>query len=132
MKRYLSVLALTVATVAAFVVLAAESQPKAPRGPIVHLVAFKFKGTASPAQVKQVEEAFAALPGKIPMILSLEWGTNISPEKLDKGFTHGYVLTFKDAKDRDAYLVHPDHKAFGGLVGPVLDDVFVLDFDNKK
>jgi hypothetical protein len=37
-------------------------------------------------------------------------------------------LTFKTAADRDAYLVHPDHKAFGSLVGPVLADVFVIDF----
>jgi hypothetical protein len=55
-------------------------------------------------------------------------GINVSPEGLDKGFTHCFILTFKSEKDRDAYLVHPDHKAFGGLVGPVLDDVFVIDF----
>ena len=30
------------------------------------------------------------------------------------------------------YLVHPDHKAFGKLVGPLLDDVFVVDFWAKK
>ena len=26
------------------------------------------------------------------------------------------------------YLVHPDHKAFGKALGPVLEDVFVIDF----
>jgi Stress responsive A/B Barrel Domain len=38
------------------------------------------------------------------------------------------VLTFKSEQDRDAYVVHPEHKAFGKLVGPLLDDVFVIDF----
>jgi len=26
------------------------------------------------------------------------------------------------------YLEHPEHKAFGKLIGPVLEDVFVIDF----
>jgi hypothetical protein len=37
-------------------------------------------------------------------------------------------LTFKSENDRDAYLQHPEHKAFGGMVGAILDDVFVIDF----
>jgi hypothetical protein len=41
------------------------------------------------------------------------------------------VLSFKSEKDRDTYIEHPEHKAFGKLVGPVLDDVFVIDFWSK-
>lgn len=107
---------------------AAKTAKAGKRGPLVHMVAFKFKPEAGPGQIQEIEKAFAALPAKISEIRSFEWGTNNSPEKLDRGFTHGFVLTFKDAKDRDAYLVHPDHQAFGKLVGPVLADVFVLDF----
>ena len=44
----------------------------------------------------------------------------------------GWVLAFKSEKDRDDYLVHPDHKAFGKLVGPVLEDVFVIDYWARK
>ena len=36
--------------------------------------------------------------------------------------------TFKSEKDRDEYLVHPDHKKFGQLLHPVLADAFVIDF----
>ena len=93
-----------------------------------HVVSFKFKSTASADEIKKVEEAFQALKGKIPQIVALEWGTNVSKEKLDKGFTHCFLLTFKSEQDRDAYIVHPEHKAFGKIVGPVLDDVFVIDF----
>jgi hypothetical protein len=103
-----------------------------PRGSLVHLVAFKFKPEAASEKTKEVENAFRALKGKIPQIMTFEWGTNVSPEKLDKGFTHGFILTFKDEKDRDAYLVHPDHQEFGKLVGPVLADVFVVDFLTRE
>jgi len=93
-----------------------------------HVVAFKFKDTSTQEQIKEVEDAFRALKTKIAQVESLEWGTNVSPEKHDKGFTHGFILTFKTEKDRDTYLVHPEHKKFGQLVHPVLDDVFVIDF----
>ena len=96
-----------------------------------HVVCFKFKSSASPEDVKKVEEAFQALKQKIPLIVALEWGTNVSKEKKDKGFTHCFLLTFKNEADRDAYIVHPEHKAFGKIVGPVLDDVFVIDFMAK-
>jgi len=101
-------------------------------GKLYHVVSFKFKDTASKEQIKQVEDAFRDLKKKIKEIQSYEWGTNVSPEKHDKGFTHGFILSFKSDKDRDAYLVHPDHKAFGKSLGPILADVFVIDFWAEK
>ena len=97
-----------------------------------HVVCFKFKSTASQAEIKKVEEAFAALKKKISVVESLEWGTNVSKENKDKGFTHAFILGFKSEKDRDTYIAHPEHKAFVGVVGPVVDDVFVIDFWAKK
>jgi len=98
----------------------------------MHVVAFKFKSSASSEDIKKVEVAFEKLKQKIPQVVTLEWGTNVSPEQRNKGFTHCFVLSFKDDKDRDAYLEHPEHKAFGKLVGPVLDDVFVIDFWSRE
>lgn len=97
-------------------------------GKLMHVVSFKFKPSATPEDIKKVEVAFEQLKHKIPQVESLEWGTNVSPEQRNKGFTHCFVLSFKSDKDRDAYLEHPEHKAFGKIVGPVLDDVFVIDF----
>jgi hypothetical protein len=101
-------------------------------GKVHHVVCFKFKSSATPDDIKKVEEAFRALQDKIPGIESLKWGTNISKEQRNKGFTHCFVLTFKTDKDRDVYLEHPDHKAFAKLVGPFVDDVFVIDFVPTK
>ena len=111
-------------------VTAAEAVAK--RGKLTHTVFFKFKETATKEQIVTVENDFRALKTKIPGIATLEWGTNVSPEKHDKGFTHAFILTFATEKDRDAYLVHPAHKAFGESLGAVLADAFVIDFWTKE
>jgi hypothetical protein len=110
---------------------AAENQaPKT--GKLMHVVAFQFKPTAKAEEIDAVVQAFRALKSKIPQIQTFEWGTNVSPEKHDKGFTHAFTLSFTSDKDRDAYLVHPDHKAFGKSLGPILADVFVIDYWAQK
>jgi hypothetical protein len=108
--------------------LAADKPAQPKKGKLNHVVSFKFKESATPAQIDALVEAFGALPKKIKEIKGYEWGTNVSPEKHDKGFTHCFILTFNTAADRDAYLVHPAHKEFGKMVGPVVADVFVIDF----
>ncbi len=99
---------------------------------VQHVVCFKFKSSATPQDIQNVEKAFAALKQKIPQIVALEWGTNVSKENKDKGFTHCFIVTFKSEKDRDTYIEHPEHKAFVKVAGPVVDDVFVIDFSPKK
>jgi hypothetical protein len=105
---------------------AADASAKSKK--LLHVVSFKFKPEAGKGQIDGVVSAFRDLKKKIPAIQDFSWGTNVSPEKHDKGFTHAFILSFKSEKDRDEYLVHPDHKAFGKIVGPVLADVFVIDY----
>jgi len=93
-----------------------------------HVVLFKFKDNADPKGVQTVIDAFKELPGKIDLIKDFEWGTNNSPENLNQGLTHCFFLTFTSEKDRDAYLVHPAHKAFGNILKPYLDKVTVVDY----
>lgn len=109
-----------------------EARRFADVGKVMHVVTLKFKAGTTEPQIEAVVNAFRDLPAKIPQISSLEWGSNVSPEKHDKGFTHCFVLAFKTDKDRDDYLVHPDHKEFGKVLGPVLGDVMVIDFVAKK
>ncbi len=112
---------------------AAEKSGKLKKmGKVRHVVAFKYKADASQDAIAKMETAFGELKDKIPQIVTYETGTNNSPEKLNKGFNRCFLLTFKTEKDRDDYLVHPDHKAFGALVGPLVDDVFVFDYSVEK
>ena len=101
-------------------------------GTLRHVVLFKFKDDAKPADVKKVEDAFRALSGKIKTIKAFEWGTNVSPENSNQGLTHCFFVTFTSDKDRDDYLVHPDHKAFVEILKPVLDKATVVDYWAKK
>ena len=111
----------------------ADSSSKAEGKSVLrHVVLFKFKDDASKEQVKQVTDAFSALPGKIDAIKEFEWGTDVGVEMLDQGFTHCFIVTFADEKGRDAYLPHPAHEDFKKIVGPVLDKVLVVDFWTKK
>ena len=93
-----------------------------------HVVLLKFKDGTSEEHVRQIEDAFCALPDKIDAIYDLEWGTNISVENLSQGFTHCFLVTFLSEEDRAAYLPHPAHKAFGKLLSPYLDKVLVIDY----
>lgn len=97
-----------------------------------HVVLFKFKDSATPEQVASVEAAFKALPGKIDTITGFEWGTNVSPEGKNDGFTHCFFLSFKDKAGLDVYLPHPAHKEFGALLRPILDKVCVVDYVARK
>ena len=110
----------------------AADAPKEGKKMLYHVVAIKFKHDAKPEQIKAVETAFAELKTKIPGITSLNWGTNVSPEQKNKGFSHCFVLTFATEKDRDAYLPHPEHKAFGKVLGPIVGDVMVIDFWSQE
>ncbi len=96
--------------------------------PLRHVVLFKWKDGASASQIKSIEEAFAALPAKIPGITEFEWGKDVSIEGKEQGFTHCFLVTFKDEAAREVYLPHPDHKAFVDLMKPSLEKVTVVDY----
>jgi hypothetical protein len=96
-----------------------------------HAVFFKFKDDTSAADVGKVVAAFDALPKKIDSVKDYQAGKNISPIGFDDGFTHCFLLTFKDEAGREKYLPHPAHKAFGDTLRPHLDKVFVIDYWGK-
>ena len=93
-----------------------------------HVVLFKFKDDTTDEQIKEIERAFCALPDKIDAIYDFEWGTDVSVENHQQGFTHCFLVTFLSEEDRGKYIPHPAHKAFGKLLGPHLDKVLVIDY----
>lgn len=100
--------------------------------PYRHVVFFKFKDSASPEQVQGIEKAFAELAGKIDTVKGFEWGTNVSPEGLNDGFTHCFLVTFADKAGLEVYLPHAEHQAFVSKLKPLLDKVCVLDYTAQK
>lgn len=99
------------------------------RKPYRHVVLFKFRPSATPEAIAGIEAAFAELAKKLPFITGFEWGRNSSPEGLDRGFTHCFVVTFAGPEGRDAYLPHPAHQAFiHEYLDPHLEEACVVDF----
>lgn len=95
---------------------------------IHHIVLLSFRIETSAATRAELERGFVALSKQISEVQSLEWGVNVSPEGLGKGFSHCFRLSFASAADRDAYLPHPAHLAFIEKIKPCLADVLVVDY----
>lgn len=134
MRRVLvcGLLGLAIAVAAAVTGGAAGPACKNPNlGKVRHVVLFKFKEGTPRDQVAAIENGFRALPAKVPGAVDFEWGTNISPENLDQGFTHCFLVTFSDAQARDRYLPHPAHQAFVKTLKPHLEKALVVDYVAK-
>jgi len=80
---------------------------------IRHIVLIKFRPELEAAQIEERLQSVVALKDKIGGILSVTAGENNSPENLEKGFRHGFVVDFADDAARDAYLPHPEHAKVG-------------------
>lgn len=93
-----------------------------------HAVMFQFTEEATKEQIKAVVDGFKELPKKIDTIIDFEYGTNVSPEKHDKGLTHFFLVTFKDKAGLNVYLPHQAHTDFVKILKPVLKDVTVIDY----
>ncbi len=100
---------------------------------IVHLVLLKIRTDVPDDRVRDVFEAIGGLREKIDGIESFHWGPYSSHEGLNRGFTHGFSMTFTDAAARDAYLPHPEHEAVKEQVLSVLeggiDGVLAFDYE---
>ena len=88
---------------------------------VKHVVLIRLKPDLRPEEVDALFDALAGLVDKIPGLLDFSGGPYSSPEGLNQGFTHGFVMTFADEASRDAYLPHPDHEQVKSMALQALD-----------
>ncbi|CAF3350488.1 unnamed protein product [Rotaria socialis] len=94
-----------------------------------HVVLFKFNEGTSAEDVAKLENEFRSLATvKVSQVKGFEWGTNISKENLDHGYTHCFILTFTSEQDRDTYIDHADHVAYVAMLQPHMAAATVIDF----
>ncbi|MES4793103.1 MAG: hypothetical protein C4321_09085, partial [Chloroflexota bacterium] len=84
---------------------------------IKHCVLLKFRTDVPPESVTASFEELAALKESIPGLLDFAGGAYSSPEGLNRGYTHGFVMSFESAAHRDVYLSHAGRPATGGQAG---------------
>jgi hypothetical protein len=94
-----------------------------------HIALFKFKDGVTEEQIDQAFEQLLDLSEEIPGIENFVSGANSSPEGLNQGYTHGFVMVFTDAAARDGYLAHPEHEKVKEAVLPMVESVVVFDFE---
>ena len=97
-----------------------------------HVVLFGWKAGADTAAISKFVMAFRTLPSKIKTIKRFEWGVNNSPENLNGGLSYCFLVTFASEKDRDDYIVNPDHKALVQLLPDIMEKVTVVDYWAQK
>ncbi len=74
--------------------------------------------------------AFREMAGKIEGVVSFEYGTNNSPEGLNRGLTHVVTLAFASVQARDNYLPHPEHRKFADWMNQLrmVEEILVIDY----
>ena len=106
----------------------AQSANKKQKEQYRHVVMFQFKEDVTDQQITEVEKAFLGLEKQIDTVVDIEFGTNVSPENLNDGLTHCFLVTFRNKAGLEVYLPHAAHQEFVELVGPRLEKVMVIDY----
>lgn len=88
---------------------------------VKHIVLLKLKPGTTDEKVQEIFQAVADLKGKIPGIVDFSCGSYSSPEGLNQGFQHAFMVTFESPAARDGYLPHPDHEVVKQLIVAELD-----------
>ncbi|MGL4309611.1 MAG: Dabb family protein [Paracoccaceae bacterium] len=100
---------------------------------IRHVVLIKFNPALREADIADIFDELHAIKGKVPGVIAITSGRSESPEKIERGYMHGFVADFADWAALQVYQDHPDHKKLGArLVANAvggLDGILVFDLD---
>ena len=102
---------------------------------IRHIVLMKAHPNVTEAQIAAIFADLAAIKGKLPGILAIHTGRSESPEKIERGYMHGFTVDFTDWAALAAYQDHPDHKRAGAALVAASeggnDGILVFDLPTK-
>lgn len=96
---------------------------------VQHILLLKIKPEVTPEKITQLFNLLAELQQLIPGITYFKGGPYSSPEGLNQGYTHGFIMTFESVDARNAYLPHPEHERVKAELLPCIDSVIAFDFE---
>jgi hypothetical protein len=98
---------------------------------IRHIVLVRFRPEVGEDRIAAIFADLHALAGRIPGLGAIHAGRSESPEKIERGYLHGFTVDFADWAALEAYQTHPDHRRVGAaLVAAAeggLDGILVFD-----
>jgi len=98
---------------------------------IRHIVLVRFRPDMAESDIADIFEALHAIKRVVPGVREIRAGRSESPEKIERGYMHGFTVDFEDWDALEAYQQHPDHRSVGqrfvdNAVGG-LDGILVFD-----
>ncbi len=100
---------------------------------IRHIVLTKFKPDVSEETIQGIYGGLSALAETLPGAANFTGGRSESPEQIERGYMHGFVIDFDSWDALQTYADNEEHKALGGqlvanAVGGI-DGILVLDIN---
>jgi len=100
---------------------------------IRHIVLTKFKRETPEDKIMDIYTGLSALAEKLPGARNFTGGRSESPENIERGYMHGFVIDFDSWDALKNYAGNDEHKALGGqlvehAIGGI-DGILVLDLD---
>lgn len=101
---------------------------------IRHIVLIRFQPGLSDRDIAALFAELHQIKGKVPGLLSIVSGKSESPEQMERGYMHGFVVDFTGWAALQAYEDHPEHRvlaakltaaAMGGKDGILCFDLAV-------
>lgn len=88
---------------------------------VEHLVLFRFGRHVVSEEIAALFGDLRRLAQDIEGITRFRGGAYTSPEGLNQGWTHGFVMTFSSEAARNVYLTHPAHQQVVDKLLPLLE-----------
>jgi hypothetical protein len=80
---------------------------------IRHIVLVRFRPEISEDAIAALFHELQQIRGKVPGLLEITAGKSESPEQMERGYMHGFVVDFSDWDALQAYQDHPEHQVLG-------------------
>ena len=80
---------------------------------IRHVVLIRFQPEVSEAKIAALFAELKEIEDKLPACLGITAGKSESPEKMERGYMHGFIADFTDWDGLQAYQDHSDHQIAG-------------------
>lgn len=98
---------------------------------IRHIVLIRFRPETSEAEIAGIFADLSGIRQHLPAIGPVLAGRSESPERIERGFLHGFTIDFPDWAGLAAYQQHPEHRRIGDRIIAAaeggLDGVLVFD-----
>lgn len=100
---------------------------------IRHIVLTKFKSDVADEKISSIYRGLSALTAKLDGADGFTGGKSNSPEQIERGYKHGFVIDFANWDALSIYAENSEHKALGSeLVANAeggRDGILVLDLE---